>query len=97
MNRYRLEVAASFEPPAGRSQQRRFAETMRAAYNSQLIQETEVELGPAIGDDALVRLSVEADTKEEAAQTARREIERVAAGLGDQSLAVREIRVVNCG
>ena len=85
----------SFEPPVDRLRQARFADMMRAAYNSQLIQETEVELGPTIGAGARVRLSVETDSEEQAVQTAGREIARVAAVLYAQAIAVGEIRVLN--
>ena len=45
MNRYRLEVAVSFEPPVDRLRQARFADMMRAAYDSEVIQESEVNRG----------------------------------------------------
>jgi hypothetical protein len=68
---------------------------MRAAYDSEVIEEPEDEPGPTIGAGARVRLPVETDSEEEAVQTAGQEVARVAAVLYAQAIAVGEIRLLN--
>jgi hypothetical protein len=97
MNRYRLEVAVSFEPPVDWLRQARFADIMLAAYDSEVIWDAEDEPGSSVGAGARVRLSVETDREEEAVQTAGQEVARAAAVLYAEAIAVGEIRVLNAG